>query len=630
MIELLLDKCNNMASNEDFSRNINQTNSKDNNGINKMKSEQRLERQSKVVKSDVVEDISTSDSSQCDTEDSQQLARAAMHWSIEELNLGISENLNEIIDYSHKHFYLKDLEGRSHDTIIRQVIRKVRILTSRLVFGAEKMLNQNLNLKRDNARLCERLMTNGKTNITGGMDIPFGEVNTDYSAIRRDDSNTNINFSNDKESLSLFSIQDIDKKIIDHIDGKMDACLLNMQEKMQFLIKQEVQCAFKQVAVVEHTKAMEQLAPKSVLQSSYPKIEIKRRASDSALSYSKIVGNNIGIEDLHHFPSLSKKRIRGNKEGINISSHLGCKNGSTSLPLKFQSDNINNVNKINSSVGPKRNKEDEVILLNILDNNIKFNEVLSELKNNIDLKVIGIEALRLRKTMKGGGIFIITGRDATSKADKLAENMLKVLDGKNIEVIRPKRNIRKKAEIIISGRNDFVTSEEIVTAVVIRGECKTEEVQIGKISNNNLSGRWSVYVKCPLSVGDILCKDKKIRIGWGWASVNVADPPLIRCYKCLKTGHTRIMCKEVEDRSSCCFKCGSISHKIKDCDSSVYKCPLCMNINRECDHRLGDKNCVCPSYEDRNVNCNSILMENGSDYIATKSNSSSFEQVTGN
>lgn len=568
-----------MASNEDCSGSdiLGNSLNKGNNGIKRMENEQSLERYSKVVNLKIKNDTSTSDSSQSNsnTEDSQQMARKTMSWSIEKLNYSILENLDELKDYSHKHFYLKNIEGRSHDKIIMELTRKVRMLTSRLVFGAEKMRNQISNLKRDNNSLRERLIISGKDNTIGSKEISY----------------------------------DFDRKITEHIEEKMDTCLLTIQEKVQLIIKNEIQSALKQAVVGEQANTETQIVPKRMSQSSNVEEGINRCTSDPVLSYAKIVGSNSGLEDLHQFPSLSKKRIRNNREKINFVSNIKCSNKSTSIPPRFQS---NNINKVGSSVSSKRSKNDEVILLNILDNNINFSEVLSELKNKIDLKEdIGIEALRLRKTLKGGGIFIITGRDAACKADKLADNMSKVLCGKNIKVIRPGKNVtRKKAEIIISGRDDFVTRDEIVSAIVARGGCKTEEIQIGKFSenkNSKLLGRWSIYVKCPLTVGEILCKDGRLKIGWGWSSVFVAYPSLIRCYKCLRTGHTRNMCKEEEDRSLCCFKCGSLSHKIRDCDSNVYRCPLCMNINnKDSNHRLGDIKCICPSYANGNVDRNLI------------------------
>jgi len=144
------------------------------------------------------------------------------------------------------------------------------------------------------------------------------------------------------------------------------------------------------------------------------------------------------------------------------------------------------------------------------------------MKSQINLrKEIGIDFLGIRRTANGG-VFSITGQDSLRHADLLAERMIKVLGKyeRKIKVIRPQKI---KMDVIISGKGDFVTCDEVVSAVATAGTCNTENICAGKIMYRSF-GRWSIRVACPASVSNRICKLGSLQLGWGRASVKRAPP----------------------------------------------------------------------------------------------------------
>jgi len=87
----------------------------------------------------------------------QRLVRESKQWSTDQLNDHI-QDLIALMQYNSKHGSCKSGPiGREHELFIDDSIRKVRVLTSRLMFKADKLKVQVSKLEKDNAKLSKRL-----------------------------------------------------------------------------------------------------------------------------------------------------------------------------------------------------------------------------------------------------------------------------------------------------------------------------------------------------------------------------------------------------------------------------------------------------------------------------------------
>lgn len=566
----------------------------------------RLEEQEESSTSEEEDENLATLSSSDGSDSCQRLVRESRHWSAVELNKVIQDILIDVKEYSLEHSLGLKSAGKSEEYYIFDSLRKVQKLTSRLASRAYKLENQVLHLKKDNDELRERLVSvesdiasvkrslqmhiseddefclkipaKDKRSLSTPMEEESGIV-AESSMVRQDihqDSTTLVPTKNK-----------VDTELVDYIVDKMDIFMSTVIEKVQPLVAAEVKRACAQMIRLEQSDSMEPPVAEKVVYSHKREGVNTRRSSDPAPSNLDL---NLDLDNMRLFPPLSKRRISSDTVTNTSTPRKGKPVRRT--PSRAKAESVEDVNR---SARLKRHKEETILIQIADDSKISFSVILADLKNSINLKSdIGIDALRMRRTSKGGGIFLIADKDATQKANLLAECMTNVLskyEGK-VKVIRPRRN----AMVIISGRDDFISADEVAAAVMNSGCCKREDIRVGKIIRKSF-GRWSTLVTCPASICEIICKVGKLQTGWGWAGVRLAPPPATRCYRCLKTGHARASCKETDDRSFRCFKCGDMSHKALECNSKSFKCPLCMDVNKDCsNHRLGDSGCVCPSF----------------------------------
>ncbi|XP_053990034.1 protein lin-28 homolog B-like [Hylaeus volcanicus] len=80
----------------------------------------------------------------------------------------------------------------------------------------------------------------------------------------------------------------------------------------------------------------------------------------------------------------------------------------------------------------------------------------------------------------------------------------------------------------------------------------------------------------------------RLVVGWTSARVEALAARALRCYKCLELGYVRQKCPCEADRSAGCYLCGGTDHRARDCAASP-SCPVCTDIGRPANHRLGAK-----------------------------------------
>jgi len=213
-----------------------------------------------------------------------------------------------------------------------------------------------------------------------------------------------------------------------------------------------------------------------------------------------------------------------------------------------------------------------------------YADIIKQARDKVDLKDIGIVNPRMRRAANGGIIIEIAGPDGSSKADTLATRLREVI-GDNAVVSRPV----VKADLRISGFDDSVIKDEIITSVTERGDCLASDVRVGSFRpmRNGLNMTW---VQCPLSAAIKISRLNKLNLGWSVARVELLRAKPIQCFKCWQFGHVRNNCESATDRTGHCFKCGGSNHTSYTCVGDPY-CVVCADYGCESAHRLGSSAC---------------------------------------
>ncbi|XP_049879651.1 caskin-1-like [Pectinophora gossypiella] len=215
--------------------------------------------------------------------------------------------------------------------------------------------------------------------------------------------------------------------------------------------------------------------------------------------------------------------------------------------------------------------------------------VMGAAKQRVSLAECGISDLRQKRAATGGLILEVPGPDSARKADDLAARLRSALTDMNVRISRPV----KTGEIRVTDFDESVTQADIASAIADQGGCSREDVKVGEI---RLSPRMmgTAWVKCPLIAIRKLAGTARLRVGWASARVQVLTARPLQCFKCLEMGHVRSQCPNAEDRSSCCYKCGLTGHKTGSCQAREPKCPVCTDLGRPSNHRLGSQQCTPP------------------------------------
>ena len=192
----------------------------------------------------------------------------------------------------------------------------------------------------------------------------------------------------------------------------------------------------------------------------------------------------------------------------------------------------------------------------------------------------------LCEALTGGCLLEISGEGNKEKADALAQKMREVLEPQGVKVARP----AKSADLRIRGLDDSVTPEEVKSALARAGGCREDELRVGPIRRAP-SGSGSAWAQGPLAAVKKITAARKVTVGWVAATVEALDPRPLRCYRCLQEGHVGQRCTETSSRGDRCYRCGDPSHKARDCGADP-KCPLCVDLGRPANHRLGSKSCA--------------------------------------
>lgn len=261
----------------------------------------------------------------------------------------------------------------------------------------------------------------------------------------------------------------------------------------------------------------------------------------------------------------------------------------TGGPIKAQGSN--KPSKPPGKLKPARLPASAAVTLTVPEgSDVTYAQVMSTAKARVKLADCGITEVRQKRAINGGLVLEVVGADSAAKADQLAKCMSSALSDLGVKVSRPV----KMGELRVMGLDESISAEEVAVAVAAAGECSTDQVKVGKVRHSTRR-LGTVWVRCPLAAVRKVVASPRLRIG-EWISVRVealSTRPL-QCFRCLETGHVRGQCPNPEDRSTRCYACGEPGHNASTCTARILKCPLCSDLGRPSDHRLGGKKCDPP------------------------------------
>lgn len=214
---------------------------------------------------------------------------------------------------------------------------------------------------------------------------------------------------------------------------------------------------------------------------------------------------------------------------------------------------------------------------------------MSAAKQKVKLAEFGIDNVRQKKAITGGLILEIGGPECTSKANALASRLTEVLGDMDARIARP----IKSGEVRVMDLDESITPDDVADAVAKAGDCSVQNIKVGQIRSSP-AGLGTIWVRCPLSAVHKLAAAKRICIGWASVRVEVLEARPMQCYRCLEPGHVRAKCPNEQDRSNRCFACGENNHKASQCTARELNCPVCADLGRPANHRLGSKKCSPP------------------------------------
>jgi hypothetical protein len=215
-----------------------------------------------------------------------------------------------------------------------------------------------------------------------------------------------------------------------------------------------------------------------------------------------------------------------------------------------------------------------------------YTEVLAQARNQISLRELGVEKVEMRKAATGAIIIRVPGDKERDKAAKVASKLAGVLDPAAVKIAA----LLGRAELKVERIDVSVNKEELRYALVLAAGCKGEEIQVEGIQVEEIGtargGLGTAWVRCPVAGARRLARERRVAVGWFWATVTAIPKRPLQCFRCLELGHVRATCTSAVDRGNLCHRCGRSGHKAKECTAVKPNCPLCEALGVPAGHRM--------------------------------------------
>lgn len=178
---------------------------------------------------------------------------------------------------------------------------------------------------------------------------------------------------------------------------------------------------------------------------------------------------------------------------------------------------------------PRNNQKplkNAAILITSRKEEFTYADMLRNARVNISLDELQIKATKIRTAANGGMLIEVLGPDSQDRAKALATKLQDTLKDQ-AKVVRP----TIKDEIRLTGMDDSVSPEEILYTVSLHGECDESDIRLGQIRQMN-NGLFTVWAQCPLNAAIKVANQKKVKIGWTFARIDLLESRPVQCFKC--------------------------------------------------------------------------------------------------
>ncbi|XP_033360920.1 translation initiation factor IF-2-like [Bombus vosnesenskii] len=353
--------------------------------------------------------------------------------------------------------------------------------------------------------------------------------------------------------------------VVEHQVEEMRSLLHRLEEQLQGTEKGEG----KEVAPAANTRGMEPGAPSAPSAPSAPEPKGGRTADTEW----QTVGRK----------RRGKKKEAGRKQPAKLIPETGAE----SQRKTPESGSVNTGRGGGRGPLPRAPRTSAVTITLTDKSSQSYAEVLAAAKDSVSLAELGINTMRMRKTITGGVILEVPEDQGRGKAAALAAQPTRALDPNEVRVAPPFR----AAEAWVSLIDIAATKAEFQNTLARESGCKPEGIRLGE-SRLARNGLGTVWIRGPASAVRKLAQAGKVAIGWSTAKVEAIERRPLQCNRCLGIGHTGKTCTAKEDKGHLCFRCGEPEHQARACTTASPKCLLCEALEAPSVHRMGGPACA--------------------------------------
>ena len=215
-----------------------------------------------------------------------------------------------------------------------------------------------------------------------------------------------------------------------------------------------------------------------------------------------------------------------------------------------------------------------------------YANMLKKMRANPDLKELGENVNKIRKTAKGE-LLIELKRGRDGQTAKYKEDMSKIL-----QTEARIKTLCQHATVELRDLDEATTQKEICVAIEQQlptaGSITEDAIKSMRVTRD---GTQTALITLTADAANKLLAVGRIKIGWVRCRVREHITPT-RCFKCLEYGHIARHCKNEADRAGTCLRCGSKGHVAKKCTAEP-KCAICdANCKGGNNHATGSYRCA--------------------------------------